>query len=249
ATPVIGAVRAAALGVEWVEGVQRIEHQKIGPLPGRQWNQFAQIPQIADAPIMGGAQRVELYRESPQAFALLRPVRFVAARRCQNQRGAAYRMNRVTVHGQSMVAQRQLPGLQRPQRQLPGTETCAINVSDILLCQPGRYKLALELAAIFGLHAPVPDMLERVTGHVHGDEIRSPFSQDHQWREHLLPAVIDNTPQLLLHESVVQYAILIEQPHAFDIEDVQAICQGYGRHVPRVFDVLACYTMCLQQAG
>ena len=65
-----GAVRAGALRVGRIEGMDRVEADEVGAPGGHLLDQLTQIAEIADAPVVAAAQAVELYARAPHLAAI-----------------------------------------------------------------------------------------------------------------------------------------------------------------------------------
>ena len=65
-----GAVRAGALRVGRIEGMDRVEADEVGAPGGHLLDQLTQIAEIADAPVVAAAQAVELHARAPHLAAI-----------------------------------------------------------------------------------------------------------------------------------------------------------------------------------
>ncbi len=65
-----GAVRAGALRVGRIEGMDRVEANEVGAPGGHLLDQLTQIAEITDAPVVAAAQAVELHARAPHLAAI-----------------------------------------------------------------------------------------------------------------------------------------------------------------------------------
>ncbi len=130
--------------------MQRIEADERGALLRARAHDSSQVREVADAPVLLRAQRVELHRHAPQPAAVAQHRRLVTRQRCHDE-CAGFARAAVERDVQRVITVRQIAW----QRQLAPRLPAAVDLAPFVLLQVGGARATADLVAASDDDAPV----------------------------------------------------------------------------------------------